>query len=178
MKDAYQKSPYNFFQWSEKMKNVFKTILTTASMIALTSSIHAATSGSLLLQGVITKKLSIEVTPATIASGLDLTTTQIDLSVASVRERSNSSSGYKVNVRSLNLGKLKRTGATEIIPYTLKYGTSTVDLSTAIGQTFNNAITSVANVIRDVKISYTGTPEENLVEGVYADTVTFEISSI
>lgn len=150
------------------------------TLLALTTvlSTQAATVGTLLLQGVVTKKLSITVTANSSASALDLTQSQTDLVVASVNERSNSNSGYKVNVKSSNLGKLKRSGGSEVISYTLKYGSNSVDLSTAAGQTFNNAGAAIANVNRDVKVSYAGVAEESLVEGTYADTVTFEISGI
>ena len=150
------------------------------TLLALTTvlSTNAALTGTLLLQGVVTEKLSILVTPAAVASSLNLTQTQTGLIVASVNEKSNSNTGYKVNVKSLNLGKLKRAGGTEVVNYTLKYGPTAVNLSTATGQTFNNAGASVANVNRDVKISYTGAAEESLVEGTYADTLTFEISAI
>lgn len=150
------------------------------TLLALTTvlSAQAATTGNLLLQGVVTKKLSILVTPNSVASSLNLEVTQTDLVVASVNERSNSNTGYKVKVTSSNLGKLKRSGGTEVVSYSLKYGTNSVDLSTISGQTFNNAGAAVANVNRDVKVSYTGTPAESLVEGTYADSVTFEISAI
>ncbi len=151
--------------------------LTFLSFLSLVS-VNAATTGTLLLQGVVTKKLSIQVNALAVASALDLTATQTDLLVASVNEKSNSNTGYKVNVKSANLGKLKRSGAAEVVSYSMKYGTSSVDLSTASGQTFNNAGAAVVNVNKDVKISYTGTPEDSLIEGTYSDTVTFEISSI
>lgn len=150
------------------------TLLTLATVF----STNAATTGTLLLQGVVTKKLSITVTANAQASSLDLTQSKTDLVVASVNEKSNSNTGYKVNVKSSNLGNLKRSGGTEVVSYSLKYGSSTVDLSTTTGQTFNNAGAAVANVNKDVKISYTGIAEESLVEGTYADTVTFEISAI
>ncbi len=155
-----------------------KKLLTALTLITIFVNANAATTGTLLLQGVITKKLSIEVNPATVASSLDLTTTQTDLTVASVREKSNSNTGYKVNIKSANLGKLKRSSGSEVINYSLKYGSTVADLSTTAGQTINNAGASVTNDLKDVKISYTGTPEESLVEGTYSDTVTFEISSI
>lgn len=112
------------------------------------------------------------------ASSLNLSQTQTDLLVGTVREKSNSNTGYKVKISSLHTGKLVRGGGTESVNYSLKYDGNAVDLSTAAGQTFNNAGAQVVNEVRDVSISYTGTNEDSLVEGTYSDTVTFDISAI
>lgn len=152
------------------------------TLLALTTvfSVQANPSlqGQLALQGVVTKKLSIEVTANPVASSLNLVQSQSDLLVGTVREKSNSNTGYKVKIASGNLGKLVRGGGTEAVNYSLKYDGSSVDLSTSAGQTFNHAGAQVVNEVKDIAISYTGTPEDSLVEGTYSDTVTFDISAI
>ncbi len=60
------------------------------------------------------------------------------------------------------------------INYTLRYAGQAVNLVS--GQQFTYVV-SAANVNRDVDISYTGVPHENLIEGQYSDTVTFTIAA-
>lgn len=155
-----------------------KRILIATSLLTLTTTSFAATSGTLLLQGIVAKKVSIVVTPQAVASALVLETSQTDLKVATAVEQSNSSTGYKVTVSSANLGKLKRTDGSEVFAYTLKYGGASVGLSTAAGSVVTNSSSaSVVNVSKDMAISYTGVAAETMVEGTYADTLTVNIAS-
>lgn len=155
-----------------------KKLLIATSLLTLTTTSFAATSGSLLLQGIVAKKVSIVVTPTAVASALVLETSQTDLKVATAVEQSNSSAGYKVTVSSANLGKLKRTDGSEVFSYTLKYGGAAVGLSTAAGSVVTNSSSaSVVNVSKDMAISYTGVAAETMVEGTYADTLTVNIAS-
>lgn len=155
-----------------------KKLLIATALFAITStSVFAATSGSLLLQGIVAKKVSIVVTSQAVASALDLETSQSDLKVASVNEKSNSKTGYKVTITSANLGKLKRTDGAEVFSYTLKYGGAAVGLSTSAGTVFTNSSASSVNVNKDLAISYSGVAGETMVEGTYADTLTLNIAS-
>lgn len=155
-----------------------KKLLIATSLLTLTTTSFAATSGTLLLQGIVAKKVSIVVTPQAVASALVLETSQTDLKVATAVEQSNSSTGYKVTVSSANLGKLKRTDGSEVFSYTLKYGGASVGLSTAAGSVVTNSSSaSVVNVSKDLAISYTGVAAETMVEGTYADTLTVNIAS-
>lgn len=155
-----------------------KKLLIATSLLTLTTTSFAATSGTLLLQGIVAKKVSIVVTPQAVASALVLETSQTDLKVATAVEQSNSSTGYKVTVSSANLGKLKRTDGSEVFAYTLKYGGASVGLSTAAGSVVTNSSSaSVVNVSKDMAISYTGVAAETMVEGTYADTLTVNIAS-
>ncbi len=156
------------------MKN-FLTLSVLATLFS--TQAMAATSGTLLLQGVVAKKVSIVVTPESVASALNLEASQTDLKVASVNERSNSKTGYKVTITSANLGKLKRTDGPEVFNYTMKYGGAAVGLSSSAGSVFNNASTSVVNVNKDLAISYTGALNETMIEGTYSDTITLNIAS-
>ncbi len=158
-------------------KGIFMKNFTAALLLTtLTTGALAATSGQLLLKGNVPRLLSITVTPETIASSLPLNTTQANTKVATVNEKSNSNTGYKVSIASANAGKLVHESvASSSINYTLSYNSNSVNLVS--GQTFTYSSAASVNSNRDVKISYTGVPHENLVEGDYADTVTFTIAA-
>lgn len=143
----------------------------------LSFNAFAATSGTLLLQGIVLKKLDILVTPTPVASALNLEVSQTDLKVATVNEKSNSKTGYKVTITSANLGKLKRTDGPEVFNYTLKYANTPVLLSSSAGTVFSNASMSVVNINKDLNISYTGALNQTMIEGTYADTLTLTIAS-
>jgi hypothetical protein len=154
-----------------------KNVLLTSALMVLTTTSFAATTGTLLLQGVVAQKISVSVTAAAAASTLDLSTSQTDLAVASVNEASNSKTGYKMTISSANLGKLKRTDGADVFSYSLKYNGSAVGLSTAAGTTITNASAAAVNANKSVTVSYTGVAPESMVEGTYADTVTFTIAA-
>ncbi len=155
-----------------------KKLLAVTALLALsTTTSFAATTGTLLLQGVVAQKVSVAVTPATVASALDLSTTQSDLTVGSVNVQSNSKTGYKLTISSANLGKLKRTDGAEVMSYTMKYGATSVGLSSAAGTTFTNSSGSIVNINTALSISYTGVAAESMVEGTYNDTVTLNIAA-
>lgn len=138
----------------------------------------AATTGQLQLQGVVPVVLSLSVTPQPAATTLDLTSTQTDLLVASINEVSNSNTGYKISISSLNDGDLERSGGTETLTYSLKYDSVVVNLvgssvTPVVAKT--NNVGSVHNLNSDVSISYTGQSSNSMVSGTYIDTLTFEI---
>lgn len=154
-----------------------KKMLLASAILTLTSTSFAATTGTLLLQGVVAQKISLAVTAESVASTLDLGTSQTDLKVAVVNEKSNSKTGYKVTISSANLSKLKRTDGADVLAYTMKYNGSAVALTSVAGTTISNAAASSVNVNKDVSVSYTGVAPELMVEGTYADTVTFTIAA-
>ncbi|MBC7713946.1 MAG: fimbrial protein [Rhizobacter sp.] len=154
-----------------------KKFIAATALLALTTSSFAATTGTLLLQGIVAQKVLVAVTAATVASALDLSATQADLKVGSVNVQSNSKTGYKLTISSANLGKLKRTDGAEVFGYTMKYAGSAVGLSTAVGTTITNSAGSVVNVNNDINISYTGVAAETMVEGTYQDVVTLSIAA-
>jgi hypothetical protein len=135
----------------------------------------AGTSASLHLTGTVAKKLDVSIDVA--SATLDLTVNKTDFKVATVTEKANSNNGYKITVASANLSKLKRVGGTEVFAYTLKYGTSTMLLTTAAGVTETRATTGVISQTKDVLISYTGAAPETMVEGSYEDDLTFTIAA-
>jgi hypothetical protein len=155
------------------MNHFFKASILAATLFS--TSVWAATTGNLVLRGNVPAILSIEITAEAVATELDLSTSQTDLKVASVEERSNSNSGYQVSVSSLNSGSLVRAGGSESINYTMKYNGAAVDLSA--GSSFNNPAAASVTANKDVTISYTGQYFDTLVAGNYEDTVTFTISA-
>lgn len=154
-----------------------KKIILLSSLL-VSSIAMSATTSTLLLKAQVPRALSIAVTPAPIASALDMTVTQNDLFIGVVNEKSNSKTGYKGTVTSANLGKLKRVGGSEVFSYSLKISGTAIDLSSAAGSTYYFYNTQLTDTNRDMHISYTGVPAEQMVEGAYNDTVTFTISAI
>lgn len=151
-----------------------KKLITAIALTTITASSFAATSGSLLLKGTIAPILSIAVTPEAIASTLDLTASPSNLKVASVQEKSNSNTGYKVTISSANLGVLKN-GSDDSVTYSMSYDGSAVNLASPVVQ--NHSAAAAVTVNKDVKISYTGRPQDELVAGDYTDTITFTIAA-
>lgn len=151
------------------MKNIFLAV----SLATFSFSSFAGTSATLLLKGSIQPLLNIAVTPESVASALDLTTTQANTKVAVVQEKSNSTSGYKVTISSQNLGVLKNS--THAFVYTLAYNGSALNLASPVSQT--HSASAAVTVNKNVNISYTGVPAEQLVAGDYTDTITFTIAA-
>ena len=152
--------------------------LALISAILLTSSSFAATTGTLLLKGNVPVALSITVNANTgVNDALDLSTSQTDLTVATVNEKSNSITGYKITIQSQNSSVLKN-GTLDSLAYTLKYDGQAVDLSSGNAvEAKNSATAAVINTSSDVQISYTGKPAAEMVQGDYTDTLTFTISA-
>lgn len=150
--------------------------ITTLLTLASTSSM-AATTGTLLLKGVVAKKIAIVVTSEAVASALDLEVSQTaGLLVGTVNEQSNSKTGYKVSITSANSGKLKRTDGPEVFSYDLTYGGAVVGLASG-GSVFSNPAVAAVNVNKDLMITYTGVPAESMIQGAYTDTLTLNIAS-
>ena len=149
-------------------------LLTLASV--LTTTAFAATSGTLLLKGTVPRIINLTVTAETLAANLPLDTTQNNSKVATVNEQSNSNTGYKVTISSANAGKLVHsTVSSSSVPYTIRYNSQSLNLASSQSVTYSSAASVNAN--RNVDISYTGVPFENLIEGTYQDTVTFTIAA-
>lgn len=154
----------------------FKTALAILTTAAISTSAFAATTGTLLLKGTVPRLLELTVNAEAVAATLPLDTTQSGTLVAVINEKSNSKTGYNVSVSSANQGQLvHESDASSTIAYSLDYNGNGVDLVN--GETFTYSFPTGANNNRDVEISYTGVPHENLIEGDYTDTVTFTIAA-
>lgn len=150
-----------------------KFLALTLTLTTLSS--YAATSASLLLKGNVPEILSIGVTAETIAANLPLNVTQTNTKVATVQEKSNSKTGYKVTITSANQGKLVRNTGTEQFPYSLAYNNQALNLASPVVITNTAAAAVTAN--KNVTISYTGVAHDLMVAGDYVDTVTFTIAA-
>lgn len=153
-----------------------KRLLLATSFLLLTSASFAATSGNLTLRGTVALVHSLTLTAESGAVLLDLSQNAVDLKVATINEKSNSSSGYKISVSSTNAGKLVRAGGTESVTYTMKYGGSAVSLATATDVVISSTA-GLANANKDVTISFTGAAADTMVQGAYEDTVSFTIAA-
>lgn len=154
-----------------------KKILVTLLFLIFQIVSEAAVTAPLLIKASVPRRVSINVVSENISSALDLTTTQKNLKVAVVNEKSNSKTGYKVTVTSANLGKLKRSDGAEVFTYTLKLDGSKIALSSASGTTFTRNQTTPINTGRIMTISYAGKSVETMIEGSYSDTVTLNIAA-
>lgn len=154
------------------MKNLF-----TVLMVLLSSVSQAATTGSIILQGVVAPVVAVTVTGQGTYNALNLATTQTNLLVANVQEQSNDTLGYKVTVASANAGQLKN-GTLGQVTYTAQYNAVTFTLSATPVQVTNQAAqTTVVNATKPLTISYTGTPAVSIMSGTYTDTLTFTITA-
>lgn len=158
----------NLFKRFKKLKLFFFFLL-------LNNIVMAATSGTLVVKGQVSQIVSITVNPKTVSTSLPLSVSQNNKRVATIKERSNSNTGYNVKISSINQGRLVRTGGTETFSYTLKYANTLLDLSTVT--VINNSSSNLVNRNRALKISYVGVPAENMVAGEYTDTILFQITA-
>ncbi len=150
-----------------------KTLLFTLSLTGLSFSAFAGTTATLLLKGQIAQQLNISVSPESSASALNLSTTQANTKVATVQEKSNSDTGYKVTISSQNLGVLKNS--THSFVYALSYDGTPLNLASPVVRSYTASAAVTVN--KNVNISYTGVPADQLVAGDYTDTITFTIAA-
>lgn len=152
-----------------------KTLLFIAAGLLASSAFAVyGPTGSLTLSGTIAEINELEVHPEAVASNLVLATTQSNLLVAKVAERSNSIDGYNITMSSANGNKLKNGVAK--VAYTLTYGASATVHSLLVGQAVKTTATfGFVEDLSDVKISYVGSA--TLPAGTYSDTITVSISA-
>jgi hypothetical protein len=140
----------------------------------LTSNLYAATSGTLVLRGYVSKKVEVNVTPLSISQILDLETTVTNLQVATLTGKSNVNNGFKLSVSSLNNGKLvNTTDPLATVDYTMKIDNTLIPLN---GTGVLN-YTSLGTFIKNINISYIGVDPLVYTEGEYNDTDIFTITA-
>ena len=159
-----------------------KVVISMITVLAMLLPLYAGTSATLQLQGTISDILDISVTEiAGVTNNLDFTTTQSDLSVATANEKSNSESGYRVLLSSLNNSNFKHSIENDTIAYTLKYGEVSVDLSssnTVPQLAVSVTTTGVTTNTRDISISYNAVTAANIRSGIYSDIITLTIEAL
>lgn len=152
-------------------------ILSLAIMFSLTS--HAATSGTLLIQGVVAQILSISISPnAPANTSLNIASGGSAILVGTATEQCNVLAGYKIKASSASGGFLvSTTDATKKTAYQMSYdGASYTTLSTTPTQVKNVAsltgLTTASSAIRVNHTAFATAPE-----GTYNDTITISIEA-
>ena len=162
--------------------NAYKIVMISAVFFLSASfGVFADTTGTLTLQGYVPEILDITVTPTGNQTGLDLSIDETDVEVATVVERSNKKTGYTVTLESANNGNFAGldAGNTDVLPYTLSYDGTSVDLSggsAVITDEDGKSSGGRNGASRSVSISYTGSGEL-LYEDDYEDILTFTIAA-
>jgi len=174
-----------------RRKNLQRALAGIAAMGALAggTAALAATSGQLTLSGTVQQILTVTVTPAAAASGLDLTGSVSQLKVATILAEANNPAGYSVSVSSLNQGGsacdaasgpcfLSPTATTnDNLGFSILRDAVAVSFSGDTGTFISSgARSSVGGDSYDANISYDGT-SANLDQATdYSETLTFTIS--
>ena len=138
----------------------------------------ADTSATLYLSGSVAKTASISVVTASGASSLNLLSTPPSaITVGTLSEICNSTTGYTVSVQSANGGSLKGaiSGNTDSVAYTLYQNGTAVTLS-ATATTMITASAKTSGTSQTLTIAYTG--NSALAADVYSDTLTFTIAAL
>ncbi|AFG36419.1 hypothetical protein [Spirochaeta africana] len=161
------------------MKNV-KRISAAVILLAASVPVYAQWSDTGQLQVNGNMPLITELQIEDLGVTLDLSDAAADVHIATVRERSNSTTGYQITITSANGGELQHSSGQGSLPYTLEYGAGNqIDLTTG-GSISNSNVTPAQGLSRDVLVSHgTGdaTSGDILPEGSYQDTLTFTISA-
>lgn len=148
--------------------------LITLSLATLSLSSFAATQADLILKGVVAPILEISIAHETVASNLDLSQSASNVKVATLTEKSNYATGYKISARSTNGGKLVNVSdANSFVNYSLTYNGSNVPLTTAATPVYSTSNLK-GTFTKDLKISFN--QPSNLSAGSHEDTVQFTIS--
>jgi hypothetical protein len=166
------------------MKNMRKSALAIFAGLCFSLSLHAATTGTLLLTGTEPAILTITVTTNPAAVSLALNTNVTNLLVGTVTEQSNDTAGYTVTLSSANalalpsaVAFLKSTTTADTLPYTIQYSGAAVTFpGTGAAATISNvtAKTGASGITNNITVSFSGA-SANLGAAIYTDTLTFSI---
>lgn len=139
------------------------------------STLFAASSGTLTLSGTVAAVNSVTVVPNSSNNlSIDIVNGQTAFNVASVTEWSNSLLGYKIQLSSLNSGELK-SGSVVGTTYTLSYDGSiySTPSTTPTNVRSVNSLTQLTSHTSPVLITVIANP--NALAGTFTDTVTISI---
>lgn len=149
----------------------------TALALAITTlsfSSFAATSADLILKGMVAPILDIAIQHESVASNLDLSQPANNVKVATLTEKSNHATGYKIKAKSTNGGKLVNVNdQNSFVNYSLTYNGASVPLNTSATQVYSTSNLK-GTFTKELKISYSQ-PNANLSAGSHEDTVQFTI---
>lgn len=151
-----------------------KKFIVALSLISGTA--FGATTGTLVLTGVVGVLYSLTVNPTTAASNINITAGETATLVATVSETSNNPLGYKITMSSANAGKLKN-GTLDETSYQVSYNNGSPVTLTTTPTTVKtvSSMVSMGTVSSDVKVSVTAKPDALV--GTYTDTITVTIGA-
>lgn len=145
------------------------------SVFAFSFVSFAGTQADLLLKGSVAPILDISIASESVATNLDLSQAASNVKVATVTEKSNYYSGYKIKALSVNGGKLVNTNdSNSFVKYSLTYNGSSMSLNTSATQIYSTSSLK-GTFSKEVKISYS--QPGNLSAGSHEDTVQFTIEA-
>jgi hypothetical protein len=152
-----------------------KKTIALMTLATLSFNTFAATSADLILKGVVAPILEISIAHETVASNLDLSAAASSVKVATLTEKSNYATGYKIKAKSTNSGKLVNTSdANSFVNYSLTYNGSGISLTSSPVQIYSTNNLK-GTFTKDLRISYN--QPSDLSAGSYEDTVQFTIEA-
>jgi hypothetical protein len=151
-----------------------KTFIALALVTLSGSQAYAGTQALLTLKGVVAPILDISIAAEPAALQLELANAKTNLKVATVTEKTNYHTGYKIKAKSTYGGKLVNVNdSTSSVPYTLSYGNTPVTLTTSPNQIFTTSTKGTNS--KDILITYGQVA--NLSAGSHEDEVQFTIEA-
>lgn len=152
-----------------------------AGLIASSSYAAYSPSATLVISGTVLAINELEITPNADATALNITGGETNKLVATVSERSNSFTGYKITMKSANASKLVNaadSSGNTFTPYTVTYNNdpTVITLTTADQVVKTQAsLSALTTVSSDVKVSVTA--KAGAPAGTYSDTITISIAA-
>jgi hypothetical protein len=144
--------------------------------LLLSNMAQAATTGTLIISGTVAAVNDLSITPSVNAMSLNIISGEVSKQIGLATETSNSLSGYKIRMRSLNGSKLAHTvDNSKNTDYTISYNNGNyVNLSMSDQDVKNvSSLNGLTTQTSDIKINVV--PYPNAPSGVYSDTVTISI---
>src|SRR5882757_7224709 len=134
-----------------------------------------ASSGTLILQGVVSTSYDLVVTPQTAATTLNILGGESNKLVAVVTETTNNPTGFKIKLSSANAGQLKNN-TVDSLTYQLSYNGGTATQPSLIPALVKTSVTAApGGVTSNVNITFPAKPLA--LAGTYTDTVTVSIEA-
>lgn len=147
--------------------------LIALSLATLSFSSMAATQADLILKGLVAPILEISIAHETVAGNLDLSQAASNVKVATLTEKSNYHTGYKITAQSTNGGKLVNVNdSNSFVNYSLTYNGTNMALNTSASEIYSTSNLK-GTFTKDLRITYS--QPSNLSAGSHEDTVKFTI---
>lgn len=160
------------------MKLYTRLAMTVISTLAATSTVFAASTGTLLLQGQVQEVLDVVVIPNGSNTNLNILAGETDLNVATVEETSNRLTGYSIKLSSATEGELRHTvESTQKTTYTVSYDGAAAVAPTSTGVVVKT-VSSLSGLTTDTSnLNVNVASLATAVAGTYQDTLTVTIEA-